>query len=388
MQATHSGSQSSDVCISIRNVSKSYVTSAGTHLALNNVSLDVMSGEFLVLLGPSGCGKTTLLRAIAGLEELNAGTISQADTLWSAPDQNIWMTPEERQLGMVFQSYALWPHMNVFENIAYPLRNIGTSKADIASKVQKALERMGLAHQASVYPGQLSGGQQQRVALARALVSENQIILFDEPLSNLDAKVRARLRIELADLQKSLGFASIYVTHDQSEALALADRIAVMEVGRIAQIGTPQDIYFRPASRYVADFIGSANEVMGEIIQLSSDHCRVQTPLGVFTGPRQAGIESEGQKVSVMFRPEHCLVQDPAQSQTQGHSTNDNHTKVRVAHQVFQGASVEYVMQSGDIRFIVSMTGTRRLTIGDEVTLLIPHSQTMIFPHSPAARGG
>jgi iron(III) transport system ATP-binding protein len=258
VQATHSGSQSSDVCISIRNVSKSYVTSAGTHLALNNVSLDVMSGGFLVLLGPSGCGKTTLLRAIAGLEELNAGTITQADTLWSAPDQNIWMTPEERQLGMVFQSYALWPHMNVFENIAYPLRNIGTSKADIASKVQKALERMGLAHQASVYPGQLSGGQQQRVALARALVSENQIILFDEPLSNLDAKVRARLRIELADLQKSLGFASIYVTHDQSEALALADRIAVMNSGKIVELGQTKQIFAHPQHPYTQTLLAAA----------------------------------------------------------------------------------------------------------------------------------
>ena len=367
----------SDVCIRISNVSKSYVTNAGTHLALNNVSLDVKAGEFLVLLGPSGCGKTTLLRAIAGLEELNAGTISYGDTVWSAPEQNLWLPPEDRHLGMVFQSYALWPHMNVFDNIAYPLRNLGTSKADITDKVQKALERMGLAKQVRAFPGQLSGGQQQRVALARALVSENPIILFDEPLSNLDAKVRARLRIELADLQQSLGFASIYVTHDQAEALALADRIAVMEVGRIAQIGTPEDIYDRPASRYVADFIGSANEVKGKVKDLSATQCTVETALGLFIGPRLAGVDAQGQNVAVMFRPEHCSIDE-----LDGTSPNGitNSLSVEIAHQVFQGAIVEYVMQSASVRFIVSRNGTKRLTSGQQCHVAIPHDKTMIFP--------
>jgi ABC-type sugar transport system ATPase subunit len=253
VQATHSGSQSSDVCISIRNVSKSYVTSAGTHLALNNVSLDVMSGEFLVLLGPSGCGKTTLLRAIAGLEELNAGTISQADTLWSAPDQNIWMTPEERQLGMVFQSYALWPHMNVFENIAYPLRNIGTSKADIASKVQKALERMGLAHQASVYPGQLSGGQQQRVALARALVSENQIILFDEPCSALDPISTAKIEELIDELKHDYTIA--IVTHNMQQAARVSQKTAFMYLGELIEYDGTNQIFTNPSDQRTQDYI-------------------------------------------------------------------------------------------------------------------------------------
>lgn len=382
MQAKAKESGNSDVCISIRNVSKSYVTNAGTHLALNNVSLDVKAGEFLVLLGPSGCGKTTLLRAIAGLEELNAGTISYGDTLWSAPEQGLWLAPEDRHLGMVFQSYALWPHMNVFDNIAYPLRNLGTAKAEISDKVQKALERMGLSAQARAFPGQLSGGQQQRVALARALVSENPIILFDEPLSNLDAKVRARLRIELADLQKALGFASIYVTHDQAEALALADRIAVMEVGRIAQIGTPEDIYDRPASRYVADFIGSANEVRGSVTELTATHCTVETALGLFKGPRLSGVDAQGQKVAVMFRPEHCSLDelDPSHGPA-------NTVKVQIAHQVFQGAIIEYVMQAGSTRFIVSRNGTKRLATGQDSLVSIPEDKTMIFP-LPADRSG
>ncbi|HEX6511766.1 MAG TPA: ABC transporter ATP-binding protein, partial [Chloroflexota bacterium] len=244
----------------VSHVSKTYRTRQREVVALADVSLAVADGEILVLLGPSGCGKTSLLRCIAGLERPDQGEIFIHGKAVFASSSGLALPPEDRHLSMVFQSYALWPHMSVFENVAYPLRNLKLKDAEVRERTTAVLGVVGLADYAAAYPGQLSGGQQQRVALARAVVANEGVVLFDEPLSNLDAKVRDRLRVELLALHRDIGFSALYVTHDQTEATALGDRIAVMDVGTVAQVGTPPEIYRQPNSRYVAQFIGSANE--------------------------------------------------------------------------------------------------------------------------------
>src|SRR5882724_6311538 len=238
----------------VENLTKVYAagqSSGGVH----DLCLDVAAGEFYTLLGPSGCGKTTTLRCVAGLEEPSSGRIAIADRSVFDADTNIFLPANQRDLGMVFQSYAVWPHMSVFENAAFPLRmsrDRRWSMAEIRKRVTRTLETMDLAAVADRSAALLSGGQQQRLALARALVAEPRLLLLDEPLSNLDALLREQMRIELRRLQKEIGITTVYVTHDQSEALALSDRIAVMTTGRIAQIGTPHQIYQQPGSAFVA----------------------------------------------------------------------------------------------------------------------------------------
>ena len=254
----------SEPIVSVRELAKVFRREDGSHArAIDGVSLDVAPGEFVVLLGPSGCGKTTLLRSIAGLEQPDAGTIAiRGNTVFDA-DAGIDMPPERRRLSMIFQSYALWPHMTAFQNVAYPLQNRRLKRREIAERVGRVFELVGIPELQRSYPGQMSGGQQQRVALARALAGDADLILFDEPLSNVDAKVREQLRVELLSMQRELGFAAIYVTHDQAEAMELAHTVAVMREGQVAQSGPPQEIYLEPASRYVADFVGSSNELRG-----------------------------------------------------------------------------------------------------------------------------
>jgi iron(III) transport system ATP-binding protein len=235
----------------------------GTVPAVRGVSFDVLPGEQLTLLGPSGCGKTTTLRAIAGLEQPTAGEIRIDGNIVYSSDARINIRAEKRGLSMVFQSYAIWPHMTVFENVAYGLRVRRTEAAELTEKVHHALDLVQMRSFASRRAAQLSGGQQQRVALARAFVFQPSVLLFDEPLSNLDAKLRADMRIELRELQHRLGITSVYVTHDLEEALAMSDRIVVMRDGLIEQTGTPDEIYRLPSNAFVADFVGSANLIRG-----------------------------------------------------------------------------------------------------------------------------
>ena len=230
-------------------------------VAVRELSLTINPGEFVTLLGPSGCGKTTALRMIAGFETPTGGQV-----LLDGDDLSA-MTPDKRPMGMVFQSYALFPHMTVFDNVAYGLRVKKMSANEIKSAVAEVLESMSLSHLANRAPNQLSGGQQQRVALARAMVVRPKVLLFDEPLSNLDAKLRAQMRVEIRSIQRRLGITSIFVTHDQDEALSISDRIAVMKEGKIEQFSTPEDIYNKPATEYVANFIGSLNRYEGSYSQ-------------------------------------------------------------------------------------------------------------------------
>ena len=240
-----------DTYLTITNVWKSF----GTFVALKEISLEVRDGEFLCFLGPSGCGKTTLLRAIAGLDLQTSGTITQGGRDVSN------LPPSERDFGIVFQSYALFPNLTIEENIAFGLENAGRARADVKARVEELLQLVGLPDQGKKYPAQLSGGQQQRIALARAIATSPGLLLLDEPLSALDAKVRVHLRHEVKELQRKLGVTTIMVTHDQEEALSMADRIVVMNHGIIEQVGTPTEIYGSPSSLFVADFIGEMNQL-------------------------------------------------------------------------------------------------------------------------------
>ena len=237
----------------------------GDVIAVANVSFDIAPGEMVTLLGPSGCGKTTTLRAVAGLETPSGGTIRlNGETVYSANERRA-VPAEKRGVSMVFQSYAIWPHMTVFENVAYGLRVRRLPQAEVRQNVQRVLEMVQMQDFADRPASKLSGGQQQRVAVARAIAFSPSVVLFDEPLSNLDAKLRAEMRVELRELQRRLDITSLYVTHDQEEALAISDRVIVMNGGRIEQIGTPEDIYNRPRTRFAADFVGSANLIAGEV---------------------------------------------------------------------------------------------------------------------------
>ena len=293
--------------LEVRSLVKDYPGegAAGTRV-VNQVSFSVDQGAFFTLLGPSGCGKTTTLRSIAGLERPDAGEIVyEGRTLYSSV-QGVFVAASKRHLGMVFQSYAIWPHMTVFRNAAFPLEvSRRYTRAEISDRVMRILHVVALDGLEGRNATQLSGGQQQRLALARALVNEPKLLLLDEPLSNLDAKLRERMRFELKRLQRDIGLTMVYVTHDQDEALALSDRIAVMRSGEIVQSGAPREIYQRPASRYVADFIGTTNFIEGVIERTTSGGAQaVRTPWGELEA-RPAAPLAAGTQVVVSVRPEH-----------------------------------------------------------------------------------
>jgi iron(III) transport system ATP-binding protein len=285
----------------------------GAEQAVRDVNLAVEQGEFVTLLGPSGCGKTTTLRCIAGLERPDTGEIRIGGDVVAAPERGIYLTPEDRNIGMVFQSYAVWPHMTVFDNVAYGLRVRRAPAAVIKERTTRALELVGLPHLADRYATKLSGGQRQRVALARAIVYEPRVVLFDEPLSNLDAKLREQMRVELVRLQHEVGITSIYVTHDQAEALVMSDRVVVMNQGVIQQIGDPQTIYAQPANAFVANFIGVANLMPGRMLGRTGEFCDVEVSVGEGHAPlrlQAAGGKGavSGQEVTLSLRPEDIAI--------------------------------------------------------------------------------
>jgi iron(III) transport system ATP-binding protein len=361
--------------ISVRHLTKVFRTRRGETVALSDVSLDVADGEILVLLGPSGCGKTTLLRSVAGLEVPDAGEISVQNRTVFSSERGVYLPPEQRHLSMVFQSYALFPHMTVQENVAYPLENADVERREIGERVSTVLGVVGLAALGAAYPGQLSGGQQQRVALARAIVLNDGVILFDEPLSNLDAQVRERIRGELLALHRDIRFTALYVTHDQTEATALAHRLAVMQTGQIAQTGSPTQIYYAPASRYVATFIGSANEVEGTISQRSDDAYRVETPLGPLVAARAVGLEplAIGTRVSVLFRPEHCRFVD------QSLADGPNRMAGRIERSIFLGSYMEYLVKVGNVPVVLRAMGGEVLAEDLEVCVSVPPEHIRIL---------
>jgi len=274
----------------------------GAVTAVRDLSLAVADREFVTLLGPSGCGKTTLLRLLAGFMAPDAGTISAGATTLSTPASVV--PPERRGMGMVFQNYAVWPHKTVYQNVAFGLEVRRVVRAEARTRVARVLELVNLAGLGQRYPSELSGGQQQRVALARSLVVEPGILLLDEPLSNLDAKLRERMRWELKDLQRRTGITFIYVTHDQSEAMALSDRVAVMHAGELMQFGPPREVYARPASKTVADFMGLVNLVPARVARAAGERSVVAVAGGSTLGVALPPGAAEGEAVHVAIRPE------------------------------------------------------------------------------------
>ena len=342
----------------------------GDFFALKNIDLDIQAGEFICFLGPSGCGKTTLLRAVAGLDPQTRGEIRQAGVDISS------LPPSKRDYGIVFQSYALFPNLTVARNIAFGLENTGRPKTEIKARVAELLSLVGLPEQADKYPAQLSGGQQQRIALARAIAINPGLLLLDEPLSALDAKVRVHLRHEIKELQRKLGVTTIMVTHDQEEALSMADRIVVMNHGTVEQIGTPTEIYRHPASLFVADFIGEANKVasvyQGGKVQLGS--------LALST--EVSGI-AEGAEVTIAVRPEDVVPHNLADA---GEGIV-NLLPATITDMEFLGSFWRSHLRSpvlGDAPLIAnfSVNAVRRLDLehGTELAVELPAERVLVFP--------
>ncbi len=315
------------VGVEVKNLIKKF----GAFTALNNVSIKIEPGELFFLLGPSGCGKTTLLRTIAGFCVPESGLVLIGDRdVTSIP-------PHKRDTGMVFQSYALWPHMTLEENVAFGLQMRKIPKKQVKERVLRALELVHLESRSKTKPNELSGGQQQRVALARALVVEPQCLLLDEPLSNLDARLRMEMRIEIRRICKQAGLTAVYVTHDQKEALSIADRMAVMRDGMIEQIGTPEQIYRQPASRFTADFIGDGNFIEGKIISINSEGTTLETALGKLTSTSVNATFHVNDSVSVCLRPESIRFGKPADG-------SPNQLKGVIKHCVYLGEVAQHTI--------------------------------------------
>ena len=357
-----------DVIVS--NLSKQF----GDVSVLKDVSVTIKDGEFFTLLGPSGCGKSTTLNCIAGLEEPTAGKVAVGDTTFVDTETKVFLPPESRNLGMVFQSYALWPHMTIRDNLAMPLKIRKVGKEDRATRIHEALDKVGLAHLGDRYPHQLSGGQQQRVALARALVYSPNVLLLDEPLSNLDAKLREQARAWLKRLQADLGITTVYVTHDQDEALALSDRIAVMSEGDMVQIGTPHEIYEAPATAAVAAFVGRCNFLRGAVAGVTGSHVEVKLDASGDT----VAVNTEqtvrmGQQVTVAVRPERLEVLPAEQSAPAGCST----VETSVITSSYVGSRYEYDVRLGD--HIVQVE-SKRAGLSGAVRLVIDPATTLLYP--------
>jgi len=302
-------SQNGRHAVSVTDLFKSYVDRKEKVRAVDGVSFEVEEGEFYTLLGPSGCGKTTTLRSVAGLERTDSGQIVIDNKVVSSHQPPVFVPPHKRDIGMVFQSYAIWPHMTVFENVAFPLRvsKQRVPRSEITRRVEEALALVQLEGYGGRLATQLSGGQQQRLALARALVREPKLLLLDEPLSNLDAKLREHMRAELREIQRRLGVTTIYVTHDQIEALAMSNRIALMSEGHIVQEGRPRELYQKPASQFVASFLGSTNLLEAEALEPAGSMWLLSTPAGQIKAAVPDGVQ-RGNKVTVSIRPENLTI--------------------------------------------------------------------------------
>ena len=339
-----------------------------------DLHLKAAEGEMLVLVGPSGCGKTTTLRCIAGLESPSAGRIIIGTRVVTAPAEGVNIPPERREIGMVFQSYAVWPHMTVFNNVAYPLRAIGVPRNKIPERVMRALKLVQLDHLSERYSSQISGGQQQRVALARSLVGEPKLLLFDEPLSNLDASLRVTMRIEIMELQKRLGFTAVYVTHDQVEAMAIADRIAVMDRGIIRQIGTPRDIYDRPANVFVAGFMGTTNLLEGTVAATTGGQILVRTVNGLDVRATRADGAVTGQAVHVSVRPEAAAVTTRAPD-----ASPENVWPAKVTLSTFLGDAIVYRLDVRGQKFEVHAPTTDVFDVGADVFVTVHPNRCILL---------
>ena len=357
--------------IRIEALDKTFRTRRRDLHVIDGISLDIPEGNFFTLVGPSGSGKTTTLRVVAGLERHDGGRVLLDGQVVSDPAAGMFVPTSERGIGMVFQSYAIWPHMDVFSNVAYPLQQSRPrpDRAEIERRVGEALELVGLGQLARVPATALSGGQQQRVALARALVGRPRVLLLDEPLSNLDAQLRERMRIEIRDIQRSVGITALYVTHDRAEALSMATTVAVMNHGKIEMVGPPRDIYQRPASRFAAEFMGPCNLLPGKLTErLPGEWALVATALGAVACRVGAGI-APGQSVDLIVRPEDIHLGEPGSAIT-----------ARVASLAYLGDRIECVVRVQDQELRVLAHPGLAAEIGAEIGLEILPGRAWAIP--------
>jgi ABC-type Fe3+/spermidine/putrescine transport system ATPase subunit len=363
--------------LTVENLVKTYQTGQGSVMASRGLGFALERGEVVSLVGPSGCGKTTALRSVAGLEIPDSGRIAIGDKVLFDSDARIEMPVHRRPIGMVFQSYAIWPHMTVFENVAYPLRVQGRrkfGKDDIRERVMRALERVRIPELASRRATMLSGGQQQRVAIARALVRDAEVLLFDEPLSNLDAKLREEMRGELRELFQETGVAVLYVTHDLGEALALSDRLFVLEAGQIVQVGSPEDIYGRPCSEFVARFLGNVALVPGEVRARIGELAVIDSVMGECL---VEGDAPAGSKITLLVRPEGVRLRSSSLAGVSAH----------VDAVLYLGGAIEYRLRLADgLRFVARISPhEERFITGDEVTVELERTGLSIITEPSAS---
>ncbi|HEY2528517.1 MAG TPA: ABC transporter ATP-binding protein [Xanthobacteraceae bacterium] len=372
--------------LSVKALHTEYAAANGHSVkAAQDVSFEVPDGALFTLLGPSGCGKTTILRSIAGLERPKSGSIEVAGRIVFCADKGIFVAPNRRNFGMVFQSYAIWPHMNVFKNVAFPLevRKVRPSRKEIEEKVMRVLAAVKLAGLADRDATKLSGGQQQRLALARALVMEPQLLLLDEPLSNLDAKLREAMRFELKRMQRDFVLTTIYVTHDQSEALALSHEIAVMNEGRIVQIGSPRDIYERPGNKFVADFVGNTNFIDGLLIARAAvgGRCRVATALGELNVQCVDNLAKDA-PVVVSVRPEDVELSETAPPG----EGDDNLCRGTVEAKVFLGDYLDCQVKVGDSILLARVHPSLQTPAGNPVHVRMRAEKCVAIAEAVAPR--
>jgi ABC-type Fe3+/spermidine/putrescine transport system ATPase subunit len=346
----------------------------GSVVAVNNVTLKIEKGEFFTILGPSGSGKTTLLRIIAGFEFPDKGRVFFDD------EDVTFVKPYKRSTAMVFQNYALWPHMTVFENVAYGLKvrkkELGLTDEEIRKRVLWALDLVKLRGYENRYPSQLSGGEQQRVALARALVVQPRILLLDEPLSNLDAKLRIEMREELRGLVKKLGITAIYVTHDQLEAMSLSDRIAILRRGKVMQVGTPRELYFNPRNLFVADFLGRSSIYRGEVLKQQGTDVEVKLEDADLVIKGVTPEKNLPKKVAVVIRPEVIKL-------GQSNDPNDVTVKGVIDFAMFAGEKIEARLRIGNLKLLIYLPNTMDVKVGDELVVSIPWRNTIVLPLEP-----
>jgi len=363
--------------ISVVSLTKTYPGAAVP--ALKSVSLDVTPGTFLVLLGPSGSGKTTLLRCLAGVERIDSGSLSIGSRI--VADKRSHVPPEQRDLSMVFQDYALWPHMTALDNVAFALRRRRLGRPECRARAMAMLERVGLAEFAHRYPNELSGGQQQRVALARALIADTGLILCDEPLSNLDADLRERMRVEISSLVREAGATTVYITHDQAEAFALADVIGVLEEGTLVQSGTPEEVYNHPATLFVARFTGLAGELPVRVTEHGNDGTLEVTAAGCGSGRlpamRPAGAGVPGDEALLAIRPTGIYLARSA--------SDERHLTGRVADVAFRGRGYEYAIDLPGLGRLTGVFARHRAERGDEVGMRLDPEGCHVFPAEAAA---
>jgi len=355
--------------ITIRGLSKSFGAGETSFAAVSDLNLAISDNQFVTLLGPSGCGKTTTLRLIAGYIVPDGGTIHVNERLVSS--RAGVAPPDSRNMGMVFQNYAVWPHKTVYENVVFGLKIRKVPSAEARRKVETMLDLVNLTGLQQRYPNELSGGQQQRVALARSLVVEPEILLLDEPLSNLDAKLREQMRVELKRLQRRTGITFVYVTHDQAEALALSDQIAVIHGGRLQQYGTPLEVYAKPANRVVADFMGLVNLIPGTVMQVENGMGRVETAPDLRLDMALPEGTATGERVEIAIRPENIRLHAPG---------NGAATLARVSDRTFLGNISEYyaTLASGQM-LRVQTHPLQQFAVGDTVAVEIDAAQCSVF---------